>query len=957
MTKEPIAIIGIGCRFPGAENAAEFWQLLTEERDEVREISPERSCRIATSASDSAIRGGFLDSIDQFDAQFFGISSEEAVTLDPHQRLLLEVTWQALEDAGQVPAALAGSQTGVFIAVAQHEYLQFLQARQKLSSTIATSISSAIAANRISYFFDLRGISLVVNTACSSGLVAVDLACHKLWSGEISLGIVGAANLILSPPVFQSGTFSAQGRCRTFDAEADGYVRSEGVGVVILKPLSRALADRDSIYAVIRGSAVNQDGRSNGLTAPNPQAQTALLEAAYACAGVSPGSIDYVEAHGTGTLIGDALELKALGSVLANGRFSEQRCAIGSVKTNIGHTETASGIASLIKVALALKHQQIPAHLHFQTPNPYLSFEQLPFVVPTRLMQFPHRLHRSRASVSAFGLGGTNAHVVLEAAELPHPQIVQNQLHILTLSAKSNAALRALAQRYLDFLEQYPTTAIASICFTANTRRTQFSHRLAIAATSIEQFTKQLKCFLNNQAVDGLFVGKVNSKLRQRKGLKDSLIDLGRGCEVESIEQSNPTRTLEQAIFSLDHSQELQQQLIELWLQGICLNWESLYTADRICVSSLPTYPFERQFFWLGIDSEGLQKSRLHHLCEDTDSIRSVTERAIAQIWSDLLCLESIPTDQSFFALGGTSMMAMQLLRELEQTFHKKLPLSSIFEASTIQQLAQQIENSCASPWYSLVPIQPQGSQPPLFGIHLLEYRALSDHLGSDQPIYGLRYGIAGKTIDHMPILPRRIEALAAHYIEEMRSIQPEGPYSLMGFSFGGRVALEMAQQLTACGQSIKLLVILDTFLSVQVRANSLQQQISAVLQLKPDQIWQRFRSKLYRRYHCNQAIGFEQGYEPQQSHPYGEAHFFDRYSPRSYPGKVIFFQASDLSSGVFHHIEPPSERWRELARGGLEVYQMPGNHGAMLREPHVQLLAQHLQALLSQNLQMPSLQ
>jgi acyl transferase domain-containing protein/thioesterase domain-containing protein len=956
MTKEPIAIIGIGCRFPGAENAAEFWQLLAEERDEVREIPTERSRRIMTSASDRSMRGGFLDSIDQFDARFFGISSEEAVTLDPHQRLLLEVTWQALEDAGQVPAALAGSQTGVFIGVAQHEYLQFLQACQKLSSTIATSISPAIAANRISYFFDLRGISLVVNTACSSGLVAVDLACHKLWNGEISLGIVGAANLILSPPVFQSGTFSAQGRCRTFDAEADGYVRGEGVGVVILKPLSRALADRDPIYAVIRGSAVNQDGRSNGLTAPNPQAQTALLEAAYACAGVSPSSIDYVEVHGTGTLIGDALELKALGSVLGNGRLSEQRCAIGSVKTNIGHTEAASGIASLIKVALALKHQQIPAHLHFQTPNPYLSFEQLPFVVPTKLMQFPQRLHRSRASVSAFGLGGTNAHVVLEAAELSHPQIVQNQLHILTLSAKSDAALRALAQRYLDFLEQYPATAIASLCFTANTRRTQFSHRLAMVATSIEEFSKQLQCFLNDQAVDGLFVGKVNSKLRQHKGLKESLIDLDRGCEVELIEQSNPTRTLEQAIFSLDHSQELQQQLIELWLQGVCLNWESLYAADQICVSSLPTYPFERQSFWLGIDSERLQESKLHHLCEDTDSIQSDTERAIAQIWSDLLCLESLPTDQSFFALGGTSMMAMQLLRELEQTFHKKLPLSSIFEAPTIQQLAQQIENSYVSPWYSLVPIQPQGSQPPLFGIHLLEYRALSDHLGFDQPIYGLRYGIAGKTIDHMPILPRRIEALAAHYIEEMRSIQPEGPYSLMGFSFGGRVALEMAQQLTACGQSVKLLVILDTFLSVQVRANSLQQQISATLQLKPDQIWQRFRSKLYRRYQRDQAIGFDQGYEPQQSHPYGEAHFFDRDLPRSYPGKVIFFQASDLSSGVFHHIEPPSERWRELALGGLEVYQMPGDHGAMLREPHVQLLAQHLQALLSQNLQMSSL-
>lgn len=327
----------------------------------------------------------------------------------------------------------------------------------------------------------------------------------------------------------------------------------------------------------------------------------------------------------------------------------------------------------------------------------------------------------------------------------------------------------------------------------------------------------------------------------------------------------------------------------------------------------------------------------------------SETERTIAQIWEKLFNLKSIRTDQNFFALGGDSMLALQLVEELEQSFDTELTLSTVFEAPTIQQLAQQIENGSSHSFYSLVPLQPYGSKPRLFGIHLLEYRALLEYLGHDQPIYGLRYGIGAKTVQHTPELPKRIEELAAHYIEELQSFQPEGPYCLMGFSLGGRVALEMAQQLTASGQKIELLIIFDTSLAVEYRTNSLQQQVATVFKLTPVQACQRLRSIVHRRFHPQPVILSEQSYEPHQSHPSGEAHFFEPYSPRPYPGRVTFFQASDRSHGVFHRLELPSSLWRRIALGGLEVYEMPGDHHAMLKKPYVQLLAQHLQTLIRQ--------
>ena len=355
--REPIAIIGIGCRFPGASNPSAFWQLLQDGVDAIREVPPDRFDLSAFYNPNPAVPGklnsrwgGFLEQVDQFDAVFFGIMPREIARMDPQQRLLLEVAWEALEDAGQLVERLAGTQTGVFIGISTNDYGRLeIADLDRINAYTGTGNAFSIAANRISYLFDFRGPSLAIDTACSSSLVAVHQACRSLWNGETSLALAGGVNIILSPAIAinftKAGALAPDGRCKAFDAQADGYVRSEGAGIVVLKPMSKALADGDPIYAVIRGSAVNQDGRSNGLMAPNPQAQEAVLRVAYRRAGISPGQVQYVEAHGTGTALGDPIEVKALGKILALNRPPGSVCALGSVKTNIGHLEAAAGIA------------------------------------------------------------------------------------------------------------------------------------------------------------------------------------------------------------------------------------------------------------------------------------------------------------------------------------------------------------------------------------------------------------------------------------------------------------------------------------------------------------------------------------------------------------------------------------------------------------------------------------
>ena len=487
---EPIAVIGLGCRFPGEIHSPEsLWQFLCDGRSAVAEVPADRwapfddgSPEVAAALSRTTRWGAFLSDIDAFDAEFFEIMPREAAKMDPQQRLLLEVAWEALEHAGTPPSSLRHSQTGVFVGACVSEYGYLASTDLPAVDAWAnTGGALSIIANRLSYFLDLRGPSITVDTACSSSLVAVHLACQSLRTGDSDLAIAAGVNLLLSPAVFrgfdQAGALSPTGGCHAFDASADGFVRGEGCGVAVLKRLTDALRDGDQVLAVVRGSAVNQDGRSNGLMAPNPAAQMAVLRAAYANAGVAPREVDYVEAHGTGTLLGDPIEARALGTVLGRGRSAQSPLMIGAIKSNLGHLEAAAGIAGFIKTVLAVQRGRIPQNLHFQTPNPHIPFDQMRLKVVAEHREWPPVRRVRRAGVSSFGFGGTNAHVVIEQAPVTDPVVQQDDPAVMTLviSGKTRERIASKAGLLAEWMVgEGAGVALTDVAHTLNHHRERY---------------------------------------------------------------------------------------------------------------------------------------------------------------------------------------------------------------------------------------------------------------------------------------------------------------------------------------------------------------------------------------------------------------------------------------------------------------------------------------------------
>jgi acyl transferase domain-containing protein/NADPH:quinone reductase-like Zn-dependent oxidoreductase/SAM-dependent methyltransferase/acyl carrier protein len=510
-----VAIVGIACRFPGgAETPEQFWELLCSGGDAITELPAGRFDVESVFDPDPgkpgklyARWGGFLERIDAFDADFFGISPREARRIDPQQRLLLEVAWEALEDAGRPADALAGSGAGVFVGISTNDYgsIQFQPRNAHLIDAHAPAGGAlCIAANRLSYCLDLHGPSLAVDTACSSSLTALHLARLSLERGECELAIVAGVNVLLSPEVTigfcKASMLSPDGRCRPFDAGANGYVRSEGAGAVVLEPLTLALENRDPVRAVIRATAVNQDGRTAGISVPNAAAQKVLMRSALREAGVAPREVQYVEAHGTGTAAGDPREADAIGSVLGEGRAPGTPCLIGSVKGNIGHLESAAGIAGLIKTALALERRRIPPSLHFAEPSPAIPFEELLLRVVTEPEEWPAPPGRAVAGVNSFGFGGANAHAIL-AEPPPRPAPVDDgegdgTARILTISARAPGALRELAHAYAALLDGDDGCSTRDVCYTAAVRRSHHEHRLAIVGRTRSELARGLAAHL-----------------------------------------------------------------------------------------------------------------------------------------------------------------------------------------------------------------------------------------------------------------------------------------------------------------------------------------------------------------------------------------------------------------------------------------------------------------------------
>ncbi|MBX2798834.1 MAG: polyketide synthase, partial [Myxococcales bacterium] len=484
-----VAIVGIGCRFPGGAGTPEaYWQLLHEGVDAVRRVPASRWPRRA--GEDEVPRwAGLLREVDRFDPGFMEISPREAASLDPQQRLVLEVVWEALEDAALPAMALEGTRTGVYVGTSWQDYLQQLTLGgvDALDAHTLTGNLLSITAGRVAYLLGLRGPAVSVDTACSSSLVAVHLAAQSLRSGETDLAVAGGVNLLLSGLTTEAlarvQALSPDGRCRTFDADANGYVRGEGAGFVVLKRLDDALADGDPVRAVLAGSAVNHDGRSMGLTAPNYLAQIELLRAALRSAGLQPDDIGYLEAHGTGTPLGDPIEVEALAEVFGGPRPEGDVCGLGSVKTNLGHLESAAGIAGLLKAVLALEHQAIPRHLHLQTLNPEIDLSHTPFVVPTDELPWPRDQRTRRAGISSFGFAGTNAHVIVEEAPAePARAAAAAGAVLLPLSGKTPSALVALGQRLSERLSGCDDAELGDASATLGAGRSHFSHRAMVVA-------------------------------------------------------------------------------------------------------------------------------------------------------------------------------------------------------------------------------------------------------------------------------------------------------------------------------------------------------------------------------------------------------------------------------------------------------------------------------------------
>jgi len=532
----PVAIVGMACRFAGVGDLDGYWQLIDNGIDATGEIPASRwdvdafyDPTGATPGKMSTRWGGFVDDVDQFDPLFFGMAPREAEKIDPQHRLLAEVSWEALEQGGIAPDSLRGTATGVFIGIGGVDYSR-IPCRtedyyQRISVHGGTGNALSIAANRLSYIYDLRGPSLIVDTACSSSLVAVHLALQSLRSGESQMALAGGVNLILSPETTiafsKARMLSPTGACRPFDASADGYVRGEGCGIVVLKRLADAMAAGDRVLAVIRGSAVNQDGRTAGITAPNSLAQQAVIRRALADAGLTPDDVDYIEAHGTATPLGDPIELEALGELFPRDSPRTGSCYLGSVKANIGYTETAAGIASLIKVVLMLQHRQFPPQTHFDQLNPHITLDTTRLEIPRHRLPWPGERARC-AGVSAFGFGGTNAHLLVQEAPTTarHPAedgpilAIERPEHLLVLSGKSESAVDQLAERYRAFVAARADVPLADLCHTASAGRSHFSRRVAIAAADAGSLREKLDLVRQGKTGPGIARGSISATQR-----------------------------------------------------------------------------------------------------------------------------------------------------------------------------------------------------------------------------------------------------------------------------------------------------------------------------------------------------------------------------------------------------------------------------------------------------------
>ncbi|WP_434629660.1 beta-ketoacyl synthase N-terminal-like domain-containing protein [Chromobacterium sp. CV08] len=879
-----IAIIGMAGRYADAADLAAFWENTVAGKDLIREVPADHwdyrpwfDARRNQADKTYCKWGSFIDGVAEFDAGFFGISRKEAETMDPQQRLVLQALYHAAEDAGY-GARIKGSATGVFIGCCFYDYAQEMCLRGKgVEPHDGTGNAATMLANRPSFFLDLRGPSLTLDTACSSSLVALDMACDSLRRGACGMAFVGGVNLLLSSwhyRYFSSiNALSATGRCHSFDQQADGYVPGEGVGVVLLKPYARALADGDRIHAVIAGSAVAHGGHTPSPTAPSVKMETQVLLEAWKRAGIAPDSLAYVEAHGTGTPLGDPIEIEALKAAFAEHTSRQAFCALGTAKAQIGHTEGAAGITGVIRAVLAIKHQTIPAMHRFETLNPYVKLDGGPVFIPRGNLEWPVRDGAPRrAGVSSFGFGGTYAHVVLEEAP-PRPAPVGNAetpWTLLAVSAKSGASQHARLAGLRAWLDGREPVDLERLAFTLNATRAHWEKRAAFVVRSAQELA---------QALDAVLAGAqtpfgLASDAKARASAGDGLPE----CYAALDAAAGP-----------DEARRQLMRIAQCYVDGANPDWRRL--AGEGPAIDAPLYPFETERFWFehqavetpvdaGLPSAeaGTPPASLPAEAKAAEARpatavpRAEVEARAIRILSEILLLpaEKIEMDAELAGLGVDSIMTMQFVVAVNKAFGLHLSAAALYAASRVGQVVDVVFQAVADQGGATPPperdapqaapaeerrpapkpVAPPPEAPakarivlkgtpepapvpppaassyramlsfnetmpgtPIFLVHpggagAESYIKLANYLDGRQPVHAIEsYNLYS---GEEPI--RTITELAALYLKHVRSVQPHGPYFLGGWSRGGMVAFEMAQQLFDAGERVETLYLLDSY-------------------------------------------------------------------------------------------------------------------------------------------------
>ena len=812
-----IAIIGISGMFPGADNVDEFWDLLLQGKEALSELPIHRWKNTVFEKIDIPnefiSRAGIITRADKFDSEFFKISPMEAKSMDPRQRTLLECSYHAVEDAGYKISDVANSKVGVFIGTENNEYEQYLNRDHPL---FLVGASNAMVANRISYQFNFTGASQTVDASCAGGLLAFHDAVKSLQRGEIDYAIVGCSTIIYSPIETVEGLkaqlLSPDGRCRTFDQNANGWVIGETVVCILLKPLAKATLHNDNIYSVVKGIAVNHGGKVSSITAPNPKKQAENVGVALQDAGVGRNTITYVSAHGVGSALIDTAEIEGLKQAYTH-HSKSGFCALGSVTPNIGNVNAASGLAGLVQAVMAIKHKKIPPNINISQENKSFDLENSPFYLPTEPKEWDSFDYKTpiprRAAVNSFGITGVNVHVVLEeyAKDRGISSSTPIKPYIVPLSAKTTDSLREYIFTLIDYFEKHPNILLSDVSHTLQIGREAFSERVVIIAHTLDELKRRLRIFYDNFSSSHhiFYVQPEDKSPEELKRLKkeystERLISLSRG--------------------------DKEEELAALWSKGVDLSWKDLFKSDSSNRISLPGYFFKNEHYPVIPESFKSKEALSKNInVEKTDLLHQELIVKLSAVISTTLELksEAIDINTNFKEYGINSMTGMFVMKAIQNQILPSFPMTALLEYPTIKSLAEYLlkkysneinitDSSDNAPSF-IFPIQQGGSKKKSFWVHELFGDVswliqLAKSMGEDYPIYGLEAGeIDANDTSYS------IEKIAAQYIESMRKIQPDGPYIIGGYSGGGVIAYEMAYQLVKQGLKVDKLIILDTFM------------------------------------------------------------------------------------------------------------------------------------------------